>query len=475
MAGYHSFYSGADYGLDPNYGELFKDAKIGYRFASSTFGFPTDPRTANQVQAVSNKLNTGAKTIEVSGITTQILESIPEQHLKEINRIKKLAGVDLTFHGPLIEPTGVGERQWDETQRKFAERQISSAVKRAHKLDPDGNIVVTLHSSNGLPAPETKVITEDGKEITANLAVINERTGQFGGLPKTKEDFFAGKAHKDVKKLEATEELKRLNQERWNNSLGEITINLSRTKQAIGGALARGREYTGEESEEEWRKKYLDLYALSKTEPQVYRQAKKQLEEKGFGRDIEARTDELTFAANYLRNGYEEFKEMFNQAYSAAKTEQKKKLDNYAGEVAADMEKMKNDPVKIAEFAEKVNEGVKILSNMFSAEEAPQIFKPLKEFAIDKAAETFSNVALDAYKEYGTKAPIISIENPPAGSGLSRGEELKDLVEKTREKFSEEDIKLIMDKTGATRDKVLQVLEETDDMADTIIRLKKSR
>ena len=62
-------YPGADYGLNPNYNKDFSlGLSAGYSFSPSTFGFPSDPTTANQLEAVSKKLSTGAKTIEVSGI-----------------------------------------------------------------------------------------------------------------------------------------------------------------------------------------------------------------------------------------------------------------------------------------------------------------------------------------------------------------------------------------------------------------------
>ena len=88
MVNYENFYDGADYGLDPDHGEDFLG--FSYRFPAEQFGLPTDPRTANQIKAVSDKLATGAKTIEFSGVTPSVFENIPKQHLTEANRLKKL-------------------------------------------------------------------------------------------------------------------------------------------------------------------------------------------------------------------------------------------------------------------------------------------------------------------------------------------------------------------------------------------------
>jgi hypothetical protein len=99
--GYKSqnFYAGTDYGFDPSWGSEYNlGLGTGYRVDPGSFALTTDPRSANQLAEVSRKLGTGAKVIEVQGVAPNILDSIPQQHFKEINRLKKLTGVDLTFH-----------------------------------------------------------------------------------------------------------------------------------------------------------------------------------------------------------------------------------------------------------------------------------------------------------------------------------------------------------------------------------------
>ena len=81
MASKSTLYPGADYGLDPESPEFFADYSTGISGSvqPASFGYTTDPRTTNQIQAVSQKLSTGAKTIEVTGVTPAELESIPKQ------------------------------------------------------------------------------------------------------------------------------------------------------------------------------------------------------------------------------------------------------------------------------------------------------------------------------------------------------------------------------------------------------------
>src|SRR3989344_7797764 len=167
-----TIYPGADYGLNPSYGKEFSlGLSPGYEYSFSQFGFPSDPTSANQLDKVSRKLNTGAKTIEVSGVSIMgggaggLVEKIPKQHFKEINRLKKLAGVDLTFHGPLVEASGWGRGGYSNSEREGAERQLWSAVERAHDLEPKGNIVVTLHSSNLGQELTSRIKTKQGEEM----------------------------------------------------------------------------------------------------------------------------------------------------------------------------------------------------------------------------------------------------------------------------------------------------------------------
>ena len=93
----------------------------------------------------------------------------------------------------------------------------------------------------------------------------------------------------------------------------------------------------------------------------------------------------------------------------------------------------KTHPERMREFAKVIEDGVRVLGGIKN----PQMFKPLNEFLIEKDSETLANVALNAYKKFEDKAPIVSIENPPAGAALSRGGEIKKLIEESRKKFIE--------------------------------------
>ncbi len=438
MADYNNitFYSGAGYGIS-GYNEPFINTK--YRFAPSEFGLPTDPRTANQIKAVSDKLSTGARVIEVSGVSPEMFEALPQQHLKEINRLKKLAGAELTFHGPLVEPTGVIRRGWDESQRAHAERQMWSAVERSHDLEPKGNIVVTFHSSNGLPDPEVKeYVKKDGKDVEEikQIWVVDERTGDFQPSGPPQKEYLT----KEGKYLTPYEVLEKQNKDAWTNVLQNVNYHAYLGTERINQAL-KPIEIPGKDKKID-EETILNFYKEFGSE-----EAEKKLALLGEqGKHIKEQIQEISHGDIYLRDAYTKFQTLFNQAYAATEKSQKskdekerqeaeetlKRLNKFREEIKDKVDYLEK-PEKVRELGEELIKGVNILGSIPN----PKLLRPLKEFAIDKASDTFSNLAFDSYKKFKETAPIISIENPPAGSGLTRADELKSLVEESRNKFVE--------------------------------------
>ncbi len=443
MASTENIYHGSGFGFDPTYGlsETYGESFLGfeYRIPSSQFGFPTDPTTANQLQAVSAKISTGAKTIEVSGLglsgggAMKHMDTIPKQHWKEIERLKKLSGVDLTFHGPLVEPTGA-KRGWQESDRKEVERQMISAVKRAHQLDPKGNLVVTFHSSNGLPNPETIGLDDKGEKEIKEFWVVDES----GGPQRVGVDFQNIVQQPDYFKSEQApkpeELIKKRNDETWFAELQRVNFNVhagSTTIERIMESLERGKNEEEKKRAEQTKTALLEAYKrFVKGDQEILND----LDEKQRKWMID-RINELTHGDIYLRESYAEFQNLFNKAYKAAKENDKNedinKLEAYRNQLLPKIKEIEEDPSKVNLLGEELTKGVNMLRTISS----PQILKPLKKWAIDKAGESFANTAFAAYKEFKEHAPIISIENPPYGMGLSTGEDLKELVEETRKKF----------------------------------------
>lgn len=428
----YPIYDGADYGLEKKY----KDNPLGvtYQVPTGSFGFPTDPRSANQLDAVSRKLNTGAKTIEVSGITPQVFESIPDQHLEEINRLRKLAGADFTFHGVLVEPTGA-KQGWDESDRVQAERQMMSNLERAQKINSDSDVIVTFHSSNGLPDPVSKTINpETGKEEISEVWVVNESEGRFQQI-RPKEDYFSGKKL-NLSEKDAFEAAEKESKEAWYKQLQHLNFNAFQGAKIIESALS-SPVIKDEKIDEKSLLKFYSKFGDIESETKI-----KQMGE--YSPLVREKMRELTHGEIYLKEAYSDMQKLYNQAYDSvinSKDKEKskedlEKLNHFRNEIKSKMKDLeKKENVNI--LGEEIIKGITLLRSI----NPPNTFKPLREFAIDKASDTFSNLALGSYNKFSKSEsghmPIISIENPPVGSGLSRGADLKELVEVSRQKFVE--------------------------------------
>jgi hypothetical protein len=439
---YEYFYPGTAYSLDSKYGSVF----TGYRIPAGQLGATTSIQTANQVKEVTNLLNQGIKTVEVSTIQPEVFEAIPKQHLKELNRIAKLTNSSASVHAPLVEASGYTKEGWDEAAREQAQLQMWNAVDKAHEISPKGNIPVTFHASAMLPLAEEKMKGKDG-ELSKSMYVVDSRTGEIAQI-KEKEKFFPEEIPKeyikkhnlseaDIKKRQTgkffdpqlelnkiNEETftKRLNDANYYASLGEERLDnimnipeMALKKQGITDA----KEIAKKESE--FIKSFTDM-----TPEQVPEEL----------RDTYTKvTRGIDHGKIFLRDSYNQLRELYNKAYKDASEEDKKKLDAYRKEIQPLIDnQISKNPDKLKDFSEKViHKGIKVLSSI----DQPKLYVPLNDFLIEKSSETFGNVAFEAYKKFGEKAPIISIENPPTDNALSRADDLKKLIQESRKQFVE--------------------------------------
>lgn len=437
MADYtHNFY---DKKIN-SYGDNF----TGYTLPASSFGFPSDPRTANQIDAVSKKLNTGAKVIEVSAVNIAkgegpmgLIDYIPKQHFKEIERLKKLSGAELTFHAPLVEATGWSEGGWNEAQRKQVEREVLSSIQRGHDLDPNGNIVITFHTSNGLPEPHTKVKDENGKEISSRFLVINEQTGKLSAIPGQQENYFENKITNPKAQIED------FNIRQWTDSLSQVT----RLADQARISFIRGTSFRDEEGlkrNPEFAEKIPEFFKLSENNPEGYEKFLNNFKTDTERYLAKQTVNELGFAKQYAKDAYLSLQEIYNNAYDSATKQNNKQLQKALIEVrervVPKLQEHEKNPEKLKEFIDEIARTTRNLNSIRDKEGKPVVpvqYRPLEEFGIEKASETFANAAFDAYKEFGPSTPILGLENPPAGMGISRAEDIKKLVEAAHKKFSD--------------------------------------
>jgi len=382
---------------------------------AGSLGMTTDPRTANILQEFSSKLSSGVKQIEIEGVSPKIFDEIPNQYLKEVNRLSKLTGVDVSLHGPVIDVSGIDPRSgFSEAEREAAEKKIINVLLRAHELKPDGNIPVNFHSAEGIPGsqllpPSKREIIEEGeREKYKRMIVVNKETGRLVPLEKeikfypttqgVKEEF-----HTPTKSLEI------LNHSSWENEISSLFFNKERADEIINRNKTFIEHMYPKIQKIKTQEELIDfLQKLSPPQEQSFR--------------------EVRDAHFYLDDIHKQINNLFSKAYKFGSEHQreelKKVVDNFA-------ESLKKNPSIFGE-SQAMHD---LLLSLQKPEFAPKIYVPVEEFAIEKSSQTFGNSAWEAYKKLKDKAPILVIENPPAGFALSTGEDLARIVNASREQF----------------------------------------
>ncbi len=410
-----SLYQGGYSSLEPGYGNVF----VGYRTSAGTLAGTTDPRMGNIMKEFSDKLAPGEKTIQLALIDPGIAEGAKSQ-MKEINRMSKLTGVGVAVHGPLVEASGLSKEGFSEANRKAVERQMFSVVESSHEASPAGNVPVTFHSSAMLPGPEIYK-TKEGV-VTEKLPVIDQESGQVH-MVRREERYHPSMIDEETgkeiplekgKKYTAEEQVEILNNSQWNDSITKLIEPKERADRIIEETLPIMAQIPpGAED------KHL-------TSPQ---------------REVKSR---YWNAMGELSNIKMHLDGLFDKAYKYSSEHDKDKLKEMAETFGKDLEESEGD-------VKKYSQAMHQLMKRLLTKVRPELHKAIPDFAFDKSATTFGNVAFDSYKKFGSRAPIISIENPPAAMGAAfvRGEDLKKLTESSREKFIERAVKEGMSKGEA--------------------------
>ena len=123
-----NFYQGGYSSLDPSQNL----SPIPELISVGDIGMSTDARSANIVKTASQNLSAGARTIEINQVFPETFDSVPNEQLKEAKRMADLLGVDITFHAPVIEPSGMTQQGFTRSNRIAVENQMKQAVARAH-------------------------------------------------------------------------------------------------------------------------------------------------------------------------------------------------------------------------------------------------------------------------------------------------------------------------------------------------------
>ncbi len=417
-------YGGQAYSTDPNYKVNPYGRNTGATMPFSKLGSAVDPFVANQINEVSQQLNTGVKNIEMGVIKPETFGAIPEEQFNEIRRAAQIAGAEISFHAPMIDPTGITQQGWTKLHQDSSEKQLWDSIEKSAMLNKDKPTVVTIHATSEFPgAALTTMKDKNGKEKIIAMTAVNTSNGKVGQIGEQEEKYFPTKAEhakyiggKEPIPFNPQDELDKINNESWMSRLSNLTYYTERGEQIM--------KHTGDFKES--MDKINDQ--LKESVGEKDRKALEKIKE-GYERD-------LTHGIVFYREVYKNLRELYDDAYKNANEEDRNKLIAFARGVhpyAIQIDKItqEKDPEKIKEFAEQLEKGVKVMNDIH-----PKTWVPIRDFAIEKSAETTANLALQAYKKFGDKAPIIALENHPSNQALlTSGEDLRDVIKKAREDF----------------------------------------
>lgn len=93
------------------------------------------------------------------------------------------------------------------------------------------------------------------------------------------------------------------------------------------------------------------------------------------------------------------------------------------------IEKYESEAARIKDTAEKL-----LLDDLAKLNQigTPQVWRPVKDFAKEKTAETVADAMHKSYKTFGEKSPFVAIENFWPHTAMSTGAELRDAVMQAR-------------------------------------------
>jgi len=385
MAGDYSIsdiYQGGYSSLNSDYGSLF----TGYRASPSTIGVSTDPRTANILKEVSEKINPGQKVIELSLIDLGApLDTITKQQLEEVKRLGKLTGVDITVHGPITDASGFKGQGFTEGQRDIVENKLMNSIDRAHELYDEKkgeNVMVTFHTSNELPGPTWKR-DEKGEMVTETDYAVNVETGQLAPL-KREEKFYPERFEKEtgkikVKAYDVKEQINVLNKSQWGDSLDGVEFQREHAERIMEGTHPI---FLG---------KYLQMV-------QRLSNGEKVDPNKEFSPEERSEINKIYSAEAYLGEAQKKVNSLFNTAYLQGTENDKKILNDLAEKYKESLGKT-DEQKMINQYNPRVQSDALLMLSKGLKQVQPTLFKSAEDYALEKTTETYGNVALHSYPE----------------------------------------------------------------------------
>jgi sugar phosphate isomerase/epimerase len=422
---------------------------------AKSVGVATNPTVANQLGELSKTLNTGTIPVEVGTLDLKNFDSIPKEHWEEMRRKADLNDARVTIHSPLVDPSGFGERGWDETQQRLAERQLMQIMDKATILTSKKNpqpIPVTIHPSNSGGSTYKFIIdpvTKKREKVADKLVAVDRATGQLAPMERDvryqigSNDLEKGTVRSAEKMLESA------NQTQWSKEIDKVLYE----KEAADNVLNK-------------------IFPAIK--PAYYALGTGEIDENSLTPKHKQLFEQLSIGQAHLEDAKLSLNSIFEKAYKYSTPEKQKELrvisNKFAEELGIIQDKetlkklSKEDQSKMIEKQLDLQNQARIIQETAKVLEEfnPNMLQRVEDFTIEKSSETLKNVALHNYEKAKKEkidykyAPQISVENLYQGMGFSQTQDVVSLVEKTRNTFQTE----LMEKEGLNSTEAKKIAEQ---------------
>ncbi len=458
-------------------------------------GAPSNPTIARQLEEFNKLLNQGIKNIEIGTISSDKFEQIPQQHFDEVRRLAKLTDAKPSVHAPLLDLAGFQENRWREEQRSSTEQQVFSILERSHQLtikDKSGKIEsvpVVFHAGNtfsqeyGVPYDEKN--HKDGlykeeyekdqngnitvKKIPTDIramAVINQDTGEITGVAHEKK-FRLGSDKEEIwdvdkrlRSLNASqwdqERLKLLNHQKEIEDLKEkMNIKIKQNEAIDKTNLSRDENYqqihSTNFSEIERMRRHIE--EINKILDSEYESTYNKLVKFA----PKEHKDELNEVFKKVKEQYKKDQEQIIAVKISINEDRKKFSEAKENNNKEEMMRLQHEIYQKSLLDLELNsqQSKKVVTVLGNPElPTPEIWTPIKEFAVEKTAETVAGAVSKLYEKLKKEGkqdetPFIALENFFVHTPMSTAEKLREAVELSREKLSEK----LQSKEGANLSK----------------------
>jgi sugar phosphate isomerase/epimerase len=441
-----------------------------YSFPVSRIGSPTSPFTAKQLKEFGDRLNEGIKNVEIGALDQTNFETIPAEHFEEIRRLAKITGSNASLHAPMLDISGFHEQSWSEELRRQTEQQLVSIMERAHVMSDEkkGCIPIVIHGGNTFSQEYDKTL-----EKSVPLVKINPVTGAEENVKDSNGQIIY---RPGIRKMAVV-----------NPSSGRVSVVEYDTKYRPESAKPERYDpwrRIRAMNQTEWDEEKLKVFDKIKLKDElmerlnakhvqnedIKRAGLNTEDSPAYFRQYEQNNAVIQNLLNHIDEIDTKLKSEISDLHDKMKTNLPSNSDpNYgvykkqADEYTAFVEKLSGDyktdrakcisnfyNAKSEEEKESALKNLEVIENGFNRNvfaalskirATPQLWKPVNEFAMEKAAETIANVMYTFHKNNPgvsmDKMPVLAIENFSPNTPISRGDELKAVVDDARKKFVE--------------------------------------